>query len=278
MQRKYLTFFLLWGALISTIICQGQVITKTQLRDSLQKLPSFSSFEDNFFISGLPTNSEIDRNTADAKFQVSFKQMVTRDLLPFETYLFFTYTQKAFWNIFEESFPFRDINFNPSLALGKAIYSKDDHLKGIAVLGFEHESNGRDSISSRSWNRLNASYTTRLFKNTTARFEVWAPFGLGEFNEDLIDFVGLGEIHINHERINDKLTFNLMLRKGLGFDGKGAVRSRVYYNPFKGNKLNQYIMLEWYVGQGESLLDYQKSSSIIRLGYVIKSSEFDWFK
>ena len=278
MRTKLMMFFIAGVMVFATNVCCAQTITRTQLNDSLQKLPSFSSFEDNYFVSGLPTNSDIDRNTADAKYQVSFKQMVTRDLLPYETYLFFTYTQKAFWNIYEESFPFRDINFNPSFALGKAIYNKDDYLKGIAVLAFEHESNGRDSISSRSWNRLKASYTTKLFKNTTARFELWAPFGLGEFNEDLIDFVGLGEIHVNHERINDKLTFNLMLRKGLGFDGKGAIRSRVYYNPFKSNKLNQYLMLEWYVGQGESLLDYQKSSSIIRFGYVIKTSEFDWFR
>jgi len=267
------------GILLSAnSVCHSQTITKKQLRDSLQNLPSFSSFEDNYFISGLPTNKDIDRNSADAKYQVSFKQMITRDLLPFETYLFLTYTQKAFWNIYKESLPFRDLNFNPSIALGKAIYNKEDRLKGIAVLGLEHESNGRDSIFSRSWNRINASYTTRLFKKTTARFEVWVPFGSIESNPDLIDYVGLGEIHINHERITDKLTFNVMLRKGLGFDGRGAVRSRVYYNPFKSNRLNQYFMLEWYVGQAESLLDYQTSTSILRIGYVIKTSEFNWFK
>ncbi|HBY67661.1 MAG: phospholipase, partial [Flavobacteriaceae bacterium] len=41
---------------------------------------------------------------------------------------------------------------------------------------------------------------------------------------------------------------------------------------------NQYIMLEWYLGQAEGLLDYQKSQSMIRLGYVIKTNEFDFFK
>ncbi len=263
---------------LSCNIALGQQITREKFNDSLQDLPSFSSYHDNYFVTGLPTNRDIDRNSADAKFQVSFKQIISRDLLPFESYLYLTYTQKAFWNIYKESLPFRDVNFNPSIAIGKAIFNKDNQLRGIASLEFEHESNGRDSISSRSWNRITAGYTTPLFKNTTARFELWLPFGYQESNEDLLDYVGVGEVHINHEIKHDKLTLNLMLRKGLGFDGRGVVRSRLYYNPFKTSKLNQYIMLEWYLGQAESLLDYQQSSSIIRLGYVIKSTEFNWFR
>jgi len=263
---------------ISYITSHGQEMTREIFNDSLRRLPSFSSYQDNYFITGLPTNRDIDQNSADAKFQVSFKQIISRDLLPFESYLYFTYTQKAFWNVYKESLPFRDVNFNPSIAIGKAIYNKEDRLKGIASIAMEHESNGRDSIFSRSWNRVTAAYTTPLFKNTTARFELWLPFGFQESNPDLLEYTGVGEIHINHELKQDKLTFNLMLRKGLGFDGRGVVRSRVYYNPFKNNKLNQYIMLEWYLGQAESLLDFRKSSSIIRLGYVIKTTEFDWFK
>ena len=275
---KYLLLLAIGVTLMTLNIAHSQTITRVELNDSIQHLSSFSSFEDNYFITGLPTNRDINRNTADAKYQISFKQMVTRDLLPFETYLFVTYTQKSFWNIYKESLPFRDINFNPSIALGKAIYNKEGHLRGIAVLGLEHESNGRDSIFSRSWNRINLGYTTRLYKKTIARFEMWFPFGYQESNPDLLEFIGLAEVHLNHEYIKDKLTFNVMLRKGLGFDGKGAIRSRLYYNPFKNNKLKQYLMVEWYLGQAESLLDFQKSSSIIRLGYVIKTDEFNWFR
>ncbi|AWH75204.1 phospholipase [Dokdonia sp. Dokd-P16] len=275
MMKKQLLIIVL---LLSYGLSFGQEITREKFNDSLQGLPSFSSYQDNYFVTGLPTNRDIDRNSADAKYQVSFKQIISRDLLPFESYLYLTYTQKAFWNIYKESLPFRDVNFNPSIAIGKAIFNKDNQLRGIASLEFEHESNGRDSISSRSWNRITAGYTTPLFKNTTARFELWLPFGYQESNADLLDYVGVGEVHINHEIKHDKLTLNLMLRKGLGFDGRGVVRSRLYYNPFKTSKLNQYIMLEWYLGQAESLLDFQKSSSIIRLGYVIKSTEFNWFR
>ncbi|WP_151894354.1 phospholipase A [Patiriisocius marinistellae] len=256
----------------------AQSINRKQLKDSVKRLPYFSIHKDNFFITGVPTNSEINSATSNAKYQISFKQIITRNRLPWDSYLFLTYTQKAFWDIYEDSFPFRDINFNPSVAMGKPFFDTNDVLKGFATIALEHESNGRDSIFSRSWNRVTASYSTKIFKNTTANFEAWLPFGYKNDNPDLLEYIGLTELNIEHEMIRDKLYFNIMLRKGLNLDGKGTVRSRIYYNPFKNNRSNQFIMLEWYLGQAEGLLDYQKSRSMIRIGYVIKTNEFDFFR
>lgn len=254
----------------------AQAYSKQELKDSIAKLPYFSIHKDNYFITGVPTNKTIDRTTADAKYQISFKQILTRSRLPWDTYLFMTYTQKSFWNIYEESFPFNDINFNPSIAIGKAFYDKEDRLSGLARLSFEHESNGRDSIFSRSWNRMTLEYTTNVFKNTIASFKAWMPFAYEEGNPDLLEYVGLGEINVSHTFRPDKLIFDIRLRKGLNFDGKGSVRTRVYFNPFVNSISNQYLMLEWFVGQGEGLLNYKKSQSMIRLGYVIRTNEFKW--
>ncbi|EDM43770.1 outer membrane phospholipase A [unidentified eubacterium SCB49] len=259
-------------------IANAQSISREQLRDSIKDLPYFSIHKDNYFITGVPTNTAINSTTANVKYQVSFKQIITRGTLPYDMYLFLTYTQKSFWNVYAESFPFRDINFNPSVAIGKPVFNKNDKLKGIASLALEHESNGRDSIFSRSWNRLTATYKTKVFRKTSANFKVWLPFGYTEGNPDLLEYVGLAEINLSHELKRDRLYLNLMLRKGLNFEGKGVVRSRIYFNPFKKNISNQFIMLEWYLGQAEGLLNYQNSSSMIRLGYVIKTNEFDFFK
>ena len=102
----------------------GQMISRSELNDSIQNFSYFTIHKDNYFISGFPLTNDINSNTADAKYQISFKQMITRDRLPWETYLFITYTQKAFWNIYKDSYPFRDINFNPSLVLGKRFLTK----------------------------------------------------------------------------------------------------------------------------------------------------------
>ena len=256
----------------------SQAYTKQELQDSLAKMPYFSIHKDNYFISGIPTNKDINSTTADAKYQISFKQILTRSRLPWDTYIYLTYTQKSFWNIYEESLPFKDINFNPSLAVGKFIYDKEERLKGVATLSLEHESNGRDSIYSRSWNRLSLEYTTNVSKNTIASFKAWLPYSYKEGNPDLLEYVGIGQIKVSHTFKPDKLIFDLRLRKGLNLDGKGAIRTRVYYNPFSNNISNQYLMLEWFLGQSEGLLNYQKSRSMIRFGYVIRTNQFRWFK
>ncbi|MDN3492163.1 phospholipase A [Winogradskyella bathintestinalis] len=275
------SFIKLFGLIITlfvTISGNSQAYTQQELNDSIAKQPYFSIHKDNYFITGVPTNKTIGRNTADAKYQISFKQILTRSELPWNTYLFLTYTQKAFWNIYEESFPFSDINFNPSIAVGKAFYDKDDKLKGIGTLAFEHESNGRDSIFSRSWNRLSLEYTTNIAKNTIGRFKVWVPFAYKKGNSDLLEYTGLGQINLSHIVKPDKLFFDFRFRKGLNLDFKGSVRTRIYFNPFDNNISNQYLMLEWFVGQAEGLLNYQQSQSMVRIGYVIRTNEFKWLR
>ncbi|WP_431133875.1 phospholipase A [Psychroserpens mesophilus] len=264
--------------MFATIVCNSQVYTKQEINDSIKKQPYFSIHKNNYFITGVPINKSINRNTANAKYQISFKQILTRSKLPLETFLYLTYTQKSFWNIYKESFPFSDINFNPSIALGKIIYDKEEKLKGIATFSFEHESNGRDSIASRSWNRISLEYTTNIKKNTIASFKVWLPFAYKENNSDLLEYVGLGEINVSHRFKPNKWVFDLRVRKGLNFDAKGSVRSRLYFNPFSNNVSNQYIMFEWFLGQAEGLLNYQQSQSIIRIGYVIRTNEFGWLR
>lgn len=255
----------------------SQITTRKEFKDSLQNLPYFSIHKDNYFITGVPTNNAINSNTANAKYQISFKQMITRNSLPWHTHLFLTYSQKAFWDIYKESFPFRELNFNPTLGLSKAIFDKNDKLMGIAGLTYEHESNGRDSIFSRAWNRINLEYAMRIGNRTTAKAKVWVPFLFKKGNPDILDFVGLGQLDLSYEIKPDQFYVELMLRKGLKWGFEGVFRPRIYYNPFK-NRSNQYFMLEWYVGQAESLIAYKEFRSIVRIGYVIKSNELNFLR
>ncbi|TYB76167.1 phospholipase A [Bizionia myxarmorum] len=274
---KYpLLIILLIGTYIFNSNLQAQTQTQEEIQNGIQEIPAFSIHKDNYFITGIPTNKDIESKTADAKYQISFKQMVTRDALPWETYLFITYTQKSFWNIYEFSSPFQEINFNPSAGLAKFIYDKDKHVKGLATLMFNHNSNGRDSIFSRSWNSLNLKYATALNPKTLITAEIWAPFGYKEDNPDLFDYIGITEITVAHDFIPNKLLLEVSARKGLEWNLQGSLRSRLYYNPF--NSKNQYIMLEWYLGNGESLVNYSQFESMVRIGYVIKTGELDFLK
>jgi phospholipase A1 len=255
---------------------QGQTLTRLALKDTMQQIPAFTIYKDNYFITGVPTNMAINSTTANAKYQISFKQMITRSVLPWDTYLFLTYSQKAFWDIYRDSYPFTEINFNPTIGVGKAFFNKNDRLRGIGTFNFEHESNGRDSIFSRSWNRLSLKYSTAIGPKTILSIKGWVPFGYSS-NPDLLDYVGLGELTVSHDFIPNKLSFEMKLRKGLKWDMKGMLRTRLYYKPFK-HKFSQYIMLEWFAGNAENLIDYEQFTSMVRIGYVIKTDELNLLK
>ena len=145
--------------IVSTMHAQlyldNRVRSHKQYADSIRKAfdngPYFSLYRDNYFIAGIPLGQEIKRTNSDVKFQVSIAQRLTKSVLPFNTYLFLTYTQKCFWNVFEESLPMHDLNFNPGIGLSKLLIVKG-HMIGKATLLIEHESNGRDGDASRSWN------------------------------------------------------------------------------------------------------------------------------
>jgi outer membrane phospholipase A len=55
-----------------------------------------------------------DRKKVEAEFQLSFKKDIAgTGLGPFDFAFGFAFTQKAFWQIYDSSSPFREINYSP---------------------------------------------------------------------------------------------------------------------------------------------------------------------
>ena len=79
--------------------------------------------------------------------------MATRPALPLHSHLFLQYSQKAMWNVFEESLPFHDLNFNPGIGIQNLVVY-NGKLVGNGTIMLEHESNSRDGEASRSWNKV----------------------------------------------------------------------------------------------------------------------------
>ncbi|WP_051697774.1 phospholipase A [Prevotella sp. 10(H)] len=69
--------------------------------------PSFGIYKDNYFVLGTEMFHKPTKYNSDVKFQISVMHRITNSTLPLKTYLFLTYTQKAYWDVFQDSFPFR---------------------------------------------------------------------------------------------------------------------------------------------------------------------------
>ncbi|WP_195240164.1 phospholipase A [Odoribacter laneus] len=167
-------------------------------------------FRDNYFTTGIPFNQPINQKTADAKFQTSIRQRLTKSILPFNTFLDVTYTQKSFWDIYRTSLPFPDNNFNPGLSIGKPII-RNNQLKGIAIFSFEHKSNGRDSIDSRDWNYFSFSFTHFFNMRFSAEAKAWAGWIDKKENLRLLRYKGYGLIALNYQSADERLWCSLIL-------------------------------------------------------------------
>lgn len=244
----------------------GQKLTIDSVKTLLRNSPNFAIHKDNYFITGIPTNESPNRYNSDVKFQISFKHRITDAQLPFDTYLFLTYTQKSFWDIYQESKPFGENNYNPGLGIAKLISTR--RSVSNFVLSIEHESNGRDSIYSRSWNRVVLQYMFVPHEKLLMSISGWIPFGYKNDNPNLLEYVGYGEVTLGWQMVDDKLVFDAVARKGTHWDWKGSLQASLSVRI--GEKRNHSLMLQWYTGYAENLIDYKRKSNMVRFGIVIK--------
>lgn len=240
-------------------------ITDEEFMELYDAQPSFGMFHDNYLITGVPTNNEINNQTADVKYQISISQRLTKSRLPFNATLLLTYTQKSFWDIYKNSSPFADNNYNPGLTLVRPVIN-NHQLKGVAALSFEHESNGLDSIYSRSWNYITFSGVYFYNANISVQARIWAGI-LGDENKDLFRYRGNGLLALNYRSNEDKFWVSLVLNPTQRIR---AVNTILELNFKPVETANQYLFLQWYNGFGENLYDYNQYTSMVRFGVCIK--------
>ena len=236
--------------------------------------PFFGPYKDTYFTVGLPLNEKPNEFNSDVKFQISFRQRLTKSILPYHSHLFLSYSQKAMWNIFEESLPFHDLNFNPAIGLQKLIVSRGK-LVGTATFMLEHESNGRDGEASRSWNKVSFSGAALIDPQLMVHGKTWIPIIDGQNNKDILKYCGIfqagAQFLSTGKRWVADVTFVKRQGWNLNFNTIVNVGFRIR------EKDNQFIMLHFYDGYGENLLDYNKYHCRLRIGLLIRPNFFSEF-
>jgi phospholipase A1 len=271
--------FLILSSIMSFLCSYGQITTLPQqqkynvdsIRREIDNGPYFSLYKDNYFIAGTTIGSKPTRTNSDVKFQISISQRLTKSTLPFNTYLYLFYSQKCMWNVFEESLPMRDFNFNPGIGIAKHLIVKNRYI-GKVTLMLEHESNGRDGLASRSWNKISLAGNIFIDPNIMIHGKVWIPIIDGQNNKDILDYCGIYQTGLSITSPNKRFHFGLTLVKRRGWRLSYNSIWEISYRVFKRD--NQFLFLQYYNGYGENLLDYNVFKSRLRIGLVIKPKLF----
>ncbi|MDE6449772.1 MAG: phospholipase A [Muribaculaceae bacterium] len=270
-------------SLLGALQASGQIvpikdetaINADSVRRAFDKGPYFGLYKDNYFIFGPAVGQKITRQNTNAKFQVSIAQKLTRSTLPGGTYLYLYYTQKVFWNILENSMPMTDLNFNPGIGLAKPLFSKGRYI-GKLTFQIEHESNGRDSIWSRSWNKVSLGANIIIDNNLMVHGKAWIPIVDGVNNKDILRYSGIYQVGTSILSNNRRWSGSIVLVKRQGWNMFNY--NTVIELAFRLSRTqNQFLFLQYYNGYGEGLLEYNKYHSQLRLGIVIKPELFSDF-
>ncbi len=215
-----------------------------------------------------------------AKFQFSFKYR----LLSFDagagvdgartgSRLQFGYTQRSLWDIDAESSPFYDSSYMPSLFY-ELIATPEKSDGGLNWLGFQagfqHESNGRDGLDSRSLNTL--FVRTGLVAgrmegwHLTASLRGYAYVTSLSDNEDLEDYRGYADWLLTLGHGNGTM-LAYTGRSGRGFERFSTQLDLSVPVRFRLFDFATYFLVQYFNGYGESLRSYQTKSETIRGGF-----------
>lgn len=240
-------------------------------KKEINNVPFFSLYKDNYFIFGPPIGTKPTAENTNAKFQISIRIRLTKSVLPWDTYLYLFYTQKAIWNVLENSLPMTDLNFNPGIGIAKPLFRNDKYV-GRLMLQLEHESNGRDSIFSRSWNRISFGGDVLLTNNLLVHGKFWIPLIDGVHNKDILQYAGFMQAGV--ELITNNKLFKASAIFVKRWNWRLDFNTIVELSWQLSKKLNFYLFAQYYNGYGENLLDYNQFRSQLRVGIAFKPIYF----
>ena len=263
-----------FGTHSQILLTGGEALSEDSVTRDFSNQPYFGIYKDNYFIFGPSVGPKATKQNTNVKFQISIAQRLTRSTLPWGTYLYLFYTQKCFWNILENSMPMTDLNFNPGIGITKPLFVKNRYI-GKMTLMVEHESNGRDSIWSRSWNKVSLSANIMLSRNLMVHGKLWIPIVDGMNNQDILKYSGIFQTGFQAITNNRRFNFGVTLVKRQGWNLNFNTIVDVSFRILKSD--NQFLYLQYYNGYGEGLLDYKQFHSQLRLGLLIKPKLFSEF-
>jgi phospholipase A1 len=211
----------------------------------------------------------------DAKLQVSLRAKVAQGLLLPDADLWFAYTQRSFWQVWnrKESSPFRSTDYQPEAIYVVPVPQRLGTLPGgwnwrMTQFGLAHQSNGQAGELSRSWNRV---YAAAAFDHGEFGLTLRAHKRLHESNNDdnpdLVRYIGNAEVVASW--LPGLSTAQLTWRTDLKTRRHGSVQLDWTYPV----QTSQPAGLRWYAqlfsGYGETLLDYNHRQTSLGVGLTL---------
>ncbi|WP_313218834.1 phospholipase A [Stenotrophomonas sp.] len=223
-------------------------------------------------VNTVTTSQQLD--SAELKFQLSFKTKIVENLFGDNGDIWAGYTQSSRWQAYnaDNSRPFRETNYEPEVMMmfrnGYSIGGWRGRMSGIGV---NHMSNGRADPLSRSWNRVIATVGLDR-ENWALVLRPWYRIPedrKDDNNPDISDYMGRGDATLTWNKNGHEVS--LMARHSLrGGDRSHGALQLDYGFPIS-NLLRGHVQI--FDGYGESMIDYNHKATYVGLGVSL----LEWY-
>lgn len=227
------------------------------------------------------TASERDSyQTTELRGQLSVRTKLAADLLTrgnpeARDSLWFGYTQKFYWQIFDggNSRPFRTTDHEPELIY---VHPLSRSLPGgwrlrYAGAGLIHQSNGQSLPLSRSWDRVYLMAGAELEDRWLMYARLWKRLSHDRSDDDnpgIENTIGRGEFNLVWNP-GEQHTLALTLRHSLRRAANGSARLewlRTIGSDYAGGKSNLRLHTQIFSGYGDSLIDFNRRRTVLSVG------------
>jgi len=217
-------------------------------------------------------------NNIEAELQVSLKLGVGSNLFGLNEKYYLSYSHKAFWQIYTDSSPFRETNYNPEAFVVFPVFDKLSifQLRSLKF-AIAHNSNGQPESHntalyeyhyqdpenmSRSLNYIYAEATLQ-HDTLVTDLRIWTRLPEtkeADDNPDYMEYTGFTELKLTY--FIQKHVFTVMARGNI-MKGQGAVEATHSYKLMN----DTYAYVKIFTGYGESLIDYDNYVTKFAIGF-----------
>jgi len=217
----------------------------------------------------------VEYSNFEVELQISLMIKVSDNLFGLKEKYYLSYTQHSFWQLYINSSPFRETNYNPEAFVIFPISHKNAYFNIRSLkFAFAHQSNGQPDTTgvvfdtNKTMGNLSKSvnylYTTVRLQRKSMTIDLKAWYRIPEElktddNPDLMQYTGYTSAKMTYFFGKNMLT--MMGR--LNFStGKGAVEATYSY-PL----IHNYFYAKVFSGYTESLIDYDNYITKVSLGF-----------
>jgi phospholipase A1/A2 len=183
----------------------------------------------------------------------------------------FAYTQTSFWDIFAPSAPFFDTSYKPTVFVNFPNVLRNTNVWHLDVqTGYQHESNGRGGVDSRSLNymylqpRVRLGDPARLHATLTPR--AWFYVMDLSDNPDIDEYRGHINLQLKGGYEKYEMAVSLQMgdkaqHAGVQIDLTAPLLRRYHFTP--------YFHVQYFNGFGETLHNYNQRTESVRFGFSL---------